>query len=56
MKPKKANIIVSSIFKHPSMDLTGCFNFNWQNNLLDKVSKAHKTVFLLGDFNVNLLS
>ena len=29
---------------------------NYLNNLLDKVSKEQKSVFLLGDFNVNLLS
>ena len=32
------------------------FNTNYLNNLLDKVSKEQKSVFLLGDFNVNLLN
>ena len=32
------------------------FNFNYLNNLLDKVSKEQKSVFLPGDFNVNLLN
>ena len=37
------------------MDLND-FNNNYLNNLLDKVSKEQKSVFLLGDFNVNLLN
>ena len=32
------------------------FNTKYLNNLLDKVSKEQKSVFLLGDFNVNLLN
>ena len=32
------------------------FNSNYLNNLLDKVSKEEKSVFLLGDFNINLLN
>ena len=37
------------------MDLTD-FNSNYLNNLLEKVSKEQKSVFLLGDFNINLLN
>ena len=37
------------------MDLND-FNINYLNNLLDKASKEQKSVFLLGDFNVNLLN
>ena len=29
---------------------------DFNTNLLDKVSKGQKSVFLLGDFNVNLLN
>ena len=36
------------------MDLND-FNSNYLNKLLDKVSKENKTIFLLGDFNVDLL-
>ena len=32
------------------------FNTNYLNNLLHKVYKEQKSVFLLGDFNVNLLN
>ena len=55
MNPKKSNIIVGTIYKHPSMDLTD-FNSNYLNNLLEKISKEQKSVFLLGDFNINLLN
>ena len=37
------------------MNLNG-FNTNYLNSLLDKVSKEQKSVFLLGDFNINLLN
>ena len=32
------------------------FNDYDVNNLLDKLSKENKTVFLLGDFNIELLN
>ena len=37
------------------MDLTD-FNSNYLNNLLQKISKEQKFVFLLGDFNINLMN
>ena len=37
------------------MDLTD-FNRNYLNKLLENISKEQKSVFLLGDFNVNLLN
>ena len=37
------------------MDLNE-FNDYYINNLLDKLSKENKTVFLLGDFNIDLLN
>ena len=55
MNPKKSNIIVGAIYKHPSMDLTD-FNSNYVNNLLEKILKEQKSVFLLGDFNINLMN
>ena len=54
LNPKKSNIIIGCIYKHPSMDLND-FNTNYLNNL-DKVSKEQKSVFLLGDFDVNALN
>ena len=43
------------IYRHPSMDFTD-FNCNYLNKLLQNISKKQKFVFLLGDFNVNLLN
>ena len=37
------------------MDLTD-FNCNYLNQLLENISKEKKYIFLLGDFNVNLLN
>ena len=50
VNPKKSNIIVGVIYRHPSMDLTD-FTCNYLNQLLENI--IH---FLLGDFNVNLLN
>ena len=52
---KKSNIILGVIYRHPSMDLTD-FNCNYLNKLLENISKEQKSIFLLGDFNVNLLN
>ena len=38
-----------------TMGLTD-FNCNYLNKLLQNISKEQKSVFLLGDFNVNLLN
>ena len=51
---KKTNIIIGCIYKHPSMNINE-FN-DYLNELLDKLSKENKTIFLLGDFNINLLN
>ena len=32
------------------------FNCNYLNKLLENISKGQKSIFLLGDFNVNLLT
>ena len=52
---KKANIIVGVIYRHPSMDLTD-LNCNYLNKLLENIPKEQKSIFLLRDFNVNLLN
>ena len=53
--PKKTNVIVDCIYCHPHMDLNE-FSDCYHNNLLDKLSKESKTVFLLCDFNIDLLN
>ena len=54
--PKKCNLIVRCIYKHPCID-TCTFNDHYLNPLLDNLSKeANKTIVLLGDFNIDLLN
>ena len=55
VNPKKSNILVGVIYRHPSMDFAD-FNCNYLNKLLQNISKEQKSIFLLGDFNVNLLN
>ena len=55
VNPKKSNIFVGVIYRHPSMDLAD-FNCNYLNKLLENIYKERKSIFLLGDFNVNLLN
>ena len=55
VNPKKSNTIVGVIYRHPSMDLAD-FNSNYLNKLLENISKEQKSMFLLGDFNVDLLN
>ena len=54
VNPRKSNITVGVIYKHPSMDLAD-FNCNYLNKVLENASKEQKSIFLLGDFDVNLL-
>ena len=42
------------IYRHPTMDLNE-FNCYYLNPLLEKLAKEQKSVFLLDDFNVDLL-
>ena len=43
------------IYRHLFIDLTD-FNCNHLNELLENISKEQRSIFLLGDFNVNLLN
>ena len=52
---QKSNIIIGSIYRHPSMDLDD-FNKKYLNIILEKVSKEQKSVYRLGYFSVNLLN
>ena len=56
VNPGKSNIIVQVFYRHPSMDLTDFTDLNYLNKLLEKISKKQKSLFLLGDFNFNLLN
>ena len=45
--PKKTNIIIGCIYKHRNNNV---------NELLDKLTKENEAMFLLSDFNINLLN
>ena len=51
---KRFNIIIRCIYRDPNMDLDE-FNDNYLNTLLDKIFTENKSVFLLADFNADLL-
>ena len=51
---KKTNIVVGCIYKHPNEDVAE-FN-NHLIQMLEKVSKEQKQIFLLGEFCINLLN
>ena len=51
---KKSNIIVGSVYKRPNMGVLDISSLI--NQLLVKISKEQKQIFLLGDFNMNLLN
>ena len=55
LNPERTNVIVGCIYHHPHMDLNE-LNGYYIDNLLDNLSKENKTVFLLGDFNIDLLN
>ena len=55
INPKKSNIVIGCIYKHPNMDATD-FKNNYLSQIFEIVSKEQKQVFLLGDFNINLLN
>ena len=55
LNPKKTNVSVDCIYRHPHRDFHE-FNGYYINNLWDKLSKENKTVFLLGDFGIDLFN
>ena len=53
INPKKSYVIVGTTYRHPEMNMNE-FN-NILNNLLKKIKQEQKPVFLLGDFNIDLM-
>ena len=51
--PNRKNIVLGCIYRHPTMDLCD-FNENYLSPLMEKLNKD-KHIFLMGDFNVDLL-
>ena len=53
--PKRTNVIVECIYRHPDNNIDD-FNTNYRRLLLQKLTKEwSKNIFLLGDFNIDLL-
>ena len=53
--PKRTNIIVGCIYRHPDNNIDD-FNTNYLRPVLQKLSKeSSKNIFLLGDFNIDLV-
>ena len=55
INPEKSNLLIGSIHKHPNIDVLD-FKNNHLSQIFEIVSKKQKQVFLLGDFNKNLLN
>ena len=55
INPGKKNIVVGCIYRHPSMILNE-FNEQYLSSLLDKLSVENKKVFIVGDFNADLMN
>ena len=52
---KQKNVLVGCIYKHPSMDIKE-FNDDFMNQLFEKLNKEDKEIFLMGDFNIDLMT
>ena len=48
------NTLIGCIYRHPSMDVNK-FNENFLNPLISKLSLENKKLFLIGDFNIDLM-
>ena len=51
---KKSNVFIGAIYRHPNMDLDEFIDI-YLNPFLDKTSKESKLIFLLSNFNADLL-
>ena len=54
INPKKKNVVVGCIYRHPSMDLDE-YNKDFLIPFLEKFDKENKKKYLIGDFNIDLL-
>ena len=52
---QKSNIVIGCLWKHADMSVLD-FKNNYLNQIFEIVSKERKQVFLLGDFDINLLN
>ena len=54
-KGKEKNIIIRCIYKHFKLPIEE-FRYQFLSPVLEKVSFKNKDIYLLGDFNINLLN
>ena len=54
INPGKKNTITGCIYRHPSMDVKE-FNEEILNPLMEKLSLENKNIYLIGDFNIDLM-
>ena len=54
VKPNKKNVIIGCIYRHPNMDLSEFKNHHILP-MLAKLEKENKTIYLLGDYNIDLM-
>ena len=48
------NIVIGTIYRPPGQNID---NFNFEvNKILDKLHKENKTIYIMGDFNINLMN
>ena len=52
INPKKSNVVVGVMYRHPDMDVN---NSNLLNNPLKNINQEQKKVFLLGNLNIDLM-
>ena len=51
---KAKNILCCCAYRHPNTDIKSFIEY--MDNTLQKLEKSNKTIFVMGDFNINLLS
>ena len=51
---KAKNILCCCAYRHPNTDVKSFIEY--MNNTLQKLEKSNNTIFVMGDFNINLLS
>ena len=54
-KGKDKNLITGCIYKHPQWPVEE-FHYQFLSPILEKVSFKNKDIYLIGDFNINLLN
>ena len=54
-KSKEKNIVIGCIYKHPKLSIEE-FNNQFLSSFLEKISFENKGMYLLGDFNINILN